>query len=65
MGDHSYRLASSFKHREGVMIYILIIPLAIAGAGLLWLSAGPWAVLGVFLLMWGNNISLAVAREEL
>lgn len=38
--------------------------IGLAGMALLWASAGPWAALGVFLVLIGNNIEQELRRTR-
>lgn len=39
--------------------------LSITGGVILWIYVNPWALLGVFLFVWGNNISIGEKIKEL
>lgn len=43
---------------------IIGLAVGLSGATILWIFVNPWAVLGVFLWSWGNNINYSAELKK-
>ena len=44
--------------------YIVCLLLYIIGAAIIWVVSGPLLLVGILVLLWGNNIQINMQRKE-